>query len=457
MPPLAENEHLRAIDSSCDRMHRQFPMDGQQIHVAHPCRSKLDIIADIARSADQKGCDDAFYIVDLGDLVNNYQRWRRLMPRVTPFYAVKCNADPIFLRVLSQLGAGFDCASKCEIETVLQMGVAPGRVVYANPCKQTSHLEYAARNNIDLMTFDNEAELYKVKSTYPHARLLMRIVPPAGNKVMYDLSAKFGCHLADVSDLLRTAKNLDLDVVGVSFHVGSGIKDPEVFATSLQRASSVFGIAAKMGFTLDTLDVGGGIYGHRGAPVSFEKVATALNRSLDEFFPVSSNVKVMAEPGRYFAASPFTLVTSVIAKRKCTAVVGERDLNELKTLDPENPRDVTPTYMYYINDGVYGSLSFVLSEDTCMIPTLVKVPASDVTFTSSLWGPTCDGSDCVLKEGPLPELQIGDWFYFENMGAYSISLHSRFNGMAVPECHYMCEEEIWETVLKGARQINGYK
>ncbi|XP_046549964.1 ornithine decarboxylase 1-like, partial [Haliotis rubra] len=417
-------------------------MDGHQIRIAHSCRSKSDIITEMAKSADQKGRDDAFFLVDLGDVVNNYRRWRRLLPRVTPFYAVKCNADPILLRVLSQLGAGFDCASKGEIGTVLQMGVAPARVVYANPCKQISHLEYAARNNIDLMTFDNEAELYKIKSTYPLARLLLRIATPSNNDVLYDLSTKFGCHPGDVSGLLGTARQLDLDVVGVSFHVGSGVEDPEVFVESLRRAHLVFEIAAKMGFTLNILDLGGGFYGHEGAPICFEKVAAVLNKSLDEVFPLSSNVKVIAEPGRYFATSPFTLVTSVIAKRKCTTPTEKTDPHELTTLDPERLGSKKPTYMYYMNDGTYGSFGIVHFEDTRFIPRLVKEPTSDVTFTSSLWGPTCDSIDCVLKEVPLPELQIGDWFYFENLGAYSISLQSRFNGMPVPECHYMCDEDV---------------
>ncbi|XP_046546651.1 LOW QUALITY PROTEIN: ornithine decarboxylase-like [Haliotis rubra] len=262
----------------------------------------------MAKSADQKGRDDLLFLVDLGDVVNNYRRWRRLLPRVTPFYAVKCNAIPILLRVLSQLGAGFDCAKQ--------------GVVYANPCKQISHLEYAAKNNIDLMTFDNEAELYKIKST---------------------------------------------------FHVGSGVEDPEVFVESLRRTHLVFEIAAKMEFTLNTLDLGGGFYGHEGAPICFEKVAAVLNTSLDEVFPLSSNVKVIAEPGRYFATSPFTLVTSVIAKRKCTTPTEKTDPHELTTLDPERLGSEKPTYMYYMNDGTYGSFGIVHFEDTRFIPRLVKV------------------------------------------------------------------------------------
>ena len=44
-----------------------------------------------------------------------YDEWMRLFPNVTPFYAVKCNSDPVFVKVLAELGAGFDCASKVTV------------------------------------------------------------------------------------------------------------------------------------------------------------------------------------------------------------------------------------------------------------------------------------------------------------------------------------------------------
>ena len=57
-----------------------------------------------------------------------------------------------------------------ELQKVLELGVNPDRIVYANPCKQNSHIRYAAKTNVQLMTFDNETELHKVKATFPHAK-----------------------------------------------------------------------------------------------------------------------------------------------------------------------------------------------------------------------------------------------------------------------------------------------
>lgn len=57
-----------------------------------------------------------------------------------------------------------------EIDTILELGVAPERIIYANPCKQVSHIKYAARKGVSMMTFDNELELVKVKKHVPSAK-----------------------------------------------------------------------------------------------------------------------------------------------------------------------------------------------------------------------------------------------------------------------------------------------
>eukprot|EP00058_Branchiostoma_floridae_P024114 XP_002609604.1 hypothetical protein BRAFLDRAFT_125023 [Branchiostoma floridae] len=129
-----------------------------------------DVLTNKVNSGGRDDKDDAFFVCDLGDVVNKYKKWVSRLPRVEPFYAVKCNDSPHVLQVLANLGTGFDCASKTEVQTVLNLGVAPDRIVYANPCKQTSHIRYAKKNSVDLMTFDNEDELHKIKNYFPDAR-----------------------------------------------------------------------------------------------------------------------------------------------------------------------------------------------------------------------------------------------------------------------------------------------
>lgn len=85
--------------------------------------------------------------------------------------AVKCNDSLTVLEVLAAMGAGFDCASKSEINKVLSLGaIDSNRIIFANPAKPASHIRHAALMNVATMTFDNETELHKVKKLYPNAK-----------------------------------------------------------------------------------------------------------------------------------------------------------------------------------------------------------------------------------------------------------------------------------------------
>ncbi len=133
-------------------------------------------------------CDDSFYVVNLGRILELHRDWVTALPTITPFYAVKCNNDPALLKTLAALGAGFDCASKVsyhilyvfflfheqvEIKGVLDLGVTPDRIIYANPSKKLSNLKYAVEMGVETMTFDCDAELLKIQKECPSARYIL--------------------------------------------------------------------------------------------------------------------------------------------------------------------------------------------------------------------------------------------------------------------------------------------
>ncbi|CAH2246368.1 jg27636 [Pararge aegeria aegeria] len=131
--------------------------------------SPVNIIRDIVDEGTQ---EDPFYVMDLGEVVARFREWKELMPRVEPFYAVKCNDDKLMVSTLAALGAGFDCASKAEIQLVTSIGVRPDRIIFANPAKPASHIRWASAAGVTTMTFDSETELMKIKQYMPHAQLV---------------------------------------------------------------------------------------------------------------------------------------------------------------------------------------------------------------------------------------------------------------------------------------------
>ncbi|CAK5269957.1 unnamed protein product [Mycena citricolor] len=366
--------------------------------------------------------EGAFYVADLSEVYRQHVRWTAALPEIQPHYAVKCNPDPYVLRLLAALGAGFDCASDGEISQVLAMGTDPSRIIFANPCKAQSSVQRAAKAGVALLTFDNTDELHKIAAAHPHAQLVVRILAD-DTRSSSQLGTKFGAALADVPGLLADAQALGLNVVGVSFHVGSGCTDPRAYIDAVARARTAFDIGASAGYAFSLLDVGGGFI-----DALFEDAARCLMEGIDRYFPQRlGKVKLIAEPGRYYVSNAFRLATSIIARR-APAVLEGADMQH----------DVgRPAVKYYISDGVYGAFNCLIFDPHIARPApyvLRMSGASDTEtalVTCSLWGPTCDSVDCVAESILLPRaLRIGDWLVFENMGAYTISASSRFNGFA---------------------------
>jgi len=342
---------------------------------------------------------------------------------------VKCNPNPEVIRLLAALGTGFDCASKAEIDEVLNAGVDPSRIIYAQPCKTKSYVRHAAQQGVKQMTFDNSDELYKTKALFPDAELYLRILTDDSSSLCR-LSLKFGASLDCAEELLQLAKSLDLNVVGVSFHVGSGASDPQSFVKAVQDSRTVFDQAAAIGYDLKTLDVGGGFSGD-----TFEEMAAVLSEILDEYFP--PHIRIIGEPGRYYVASAFTVACNIIARRDIRdSVTGET------------------AYMLYLNDGVYGNFSSIIFDHQNPVPQILAAKNKEVKGNGveySLWGPTCDGIDRITESCVFDTvLDVGDWLYFEEMGAYTKCSATRFNGFT--DDH----EVLYVSSEAGASAILGY-
>ncbi|KAI8807436.1 pyridoxal-dependent decarboxylase [Cladochytrium replicatum] len=370
--------------------------------------------------------EDAFFVADVGEIIRQHQSFRKLLPRVEPFYAVKCCPDPMVVKTLVDLGTGFDCASQAEVKLVTDFGVDPARVIYANPCKQLSHVRFASNRGVKMMTFDNEDELLKIKGIHPNAEMVLRILTDDSHSLC-QFGVKFGAPLERVPHLLQVARDNDIKLVGVSFHVGSGCFNAVSFADAVKNARAAFNMAKEFGFDLTLLDVGGGFPGNNSGGLTFQEIASVLGPAIDQYFP-SKDVRVIAEPGRFFVASAFTLAVNVVARRVVpSAVVAEQEEAD------------KPSYMYYVNDGVYGSFNCLMFDHAVVYPKVLlrngeylyesdTALLEEPNYTCSIWGPTCDSIDCISKKESLPELNIGDWMYFENMGAYTLCAASNFNG-----------------------------
>lgn len=356
------------------------------------------------------------FVVDHREIRRNYQLFRKHLPRVQAYYAVKANPDPAIVRTLFRAGASFDVASMPEFNIVHEniarwpakrrQDFIWDKIVYANPVKDNRTLAELDAYK-PLVTYDNLAEVGKIKKHAPHAGLVLRVnVPNTGS--MVELSSKFGASPGEAVDLMEAAFNAGLSVEGLSFHVGSQCTNYQNYVQALGIADSIFREAWERGHEqVKILDIGGGFPAPYDPHVQpFAELARTLNTELDRLF--GPEVEIIAEPGRFLVATAATLVVEIIGK----AVRNGKQC-------------------YYVNDGVYGTFSGVLFDHCQYHFKALKKGASQI---ASVFGPTCDALDVVSVAEDLPiGLKLGDLLYSENIGAYSIASATNFNGMPLPQ------------------------
>ena len=623
--------------------------------------------------------EEPFYVVDIGMVISQLYQWKQYFPRVEPFYAVKCNPDRVIVQTLLALGCNFDCASRNEIRLVQELAKdhalpnahaprSPPEIIFANPTKARSHIIEAVCRGVTMMTFDNVAEVKKCASVSTKIQLILRIITDdSGSQCR--LSSKYGAPKSRWRALLSAAKAHGMEVIGVSFHVGSGCRDASRYELALKDARELFDLAeAEYGFKMTVLDIGGGFPGEThslwnpadifGDPTAdpaktevitrkytideeidekseapdqpddeeqdgedgklmfFSEIAEAIVPIMDALFPSESNVRIIAEPGRYLVAASSTLCTSIIGVREnATAadmepikisdemaafhvdqvtraeedeIVAESSKSEHPVIDsivdeiadysklyarlnltqqefdvyaekaeltsghlqagasllappvdrlPEGElpqqhhtvegmqmgivanclddglsvisetetsdnrelrgalslaaageaavsgvviqaiADSAPyqdDYAYYVNDGCYGGfnnlifdhatvrprrLKHAISKNHSIVPTeyngFITLEAvenddssqgyddadkedDDGLYPSVIFGPTCDSIDVISRSVLLPKMSIGDWLYFNNMGAYTSAAASDFNGFTPSDKFYVC-------------------
>jgi ornithine decarboxylase len=348
-------------------------------------------------------------VVDHKVLRENYAQFRKYLPRVQVYYAVKANSDQAIVKTFHGEGASFDVASVAEFLQVHQniehlpakqrQDFIWDRIIYANPIKAVETLQQLDQYK-PLVTYDNQEEVIKIARHAPHSGLVLRLrVPNTGS--MVELSSKFGALPGEAVDLMSFAHNNELEVEGLSFHVGSQCTNVDNYVQALHLAAGIFGEAKLRGYNLKLLDIGGGFPAHYDDTVpAFKKLAKTINTELDRLFP--KPIEILAEPGRFLVASSATAVAKIIGK----AVRGGK-------------------LCYYLDDGVYQTFNGVIF-DHCQyhLKSFKKGP----TQLCSVFGPTCDAIDTISLTEHLPDMELGELVYSENIGAYSIASSTYFNG-----------------------------
>ncbi|KAI6232997.1 Ornithine decarboxylase [Aphelenchoides fujianensis] len=393
-------------------------------------RSVFDFTQQLARSKSSLNDSRSFF-------------WKKALPRVRPFYSINCNQDPALLQVLSAFPQmGFHCLTRQNVDTALEF-VAPDRLFYANPCWTKATLRHAQRSDVGLVGFESEADLNRMAGENVTSRLILNI---ALNPNSTDAAAALGCNANEAAGLLATAADLSLNCVGVGFTLGSGVFRAALYEQAIEFAAQLFAVGRSLGLEMSVLNLGGGFPPLTAGFASFETIGAEISSSLDFFFPREQwpQLEIVATPGRFFAAGIFALATPVVGK-------AEVDASEI-TNDDFDAGQVG--FVYRINEGFYGPFacrSVANCDPKCapLFGAQVDEGTADL-FYGSVLGPDFGDADfdTVQSQCHLRQMSVGEWLYWENLGAYSMENTQTLDDEPAdaPQVFYFANEFDWKNI-----------
>ena len=331
--------------------------------------------------------------------------WNKYLYNITPHYAIKSNPEPLLIKMMYPKSVKFDCASLQELKLVkdnLPAGTNyKDMIIYANPCKSYADLEYAQKEvDSPITVVDSFEELDKLVNIKYEGGALVRIcVDDRNSKIPF--SGKFGLDPEKIKDLGIYAKSKNIELKGISFHVGSGGNDGKVYYKSISIAKQLNNELQEQNHQSNIIDIGGGFLSNKD---DFIKKAQYINDAYDKKF------KFIAEPGRFF---------SNVCQDFFVKVIGKKPWKD--------------GWRYTIDDSLYGQFSCIPFDHA--IPLWMRVSEDNQLRKQTkgiLMGRTCDSVDVIARCESMETLKVGDWLWFPHMGSYTNATANEFNGFPKP-------------------------
>lgn len=345
-------------------------------------------------------------LLSRGEVVRNYDSLQNALPRVKLHYAVKPNNHPTIISEVYNRGGNFDICSNGEIDMVLKTGIKPSELLHTHPIKSIPEFDAAVGKGVELFVVDNFEEVKKFKRYDKKLKVLVRFRINTNTHAVVNLQYKFGCTTEEVLPLAREIEKAGHEFYGLCFHIGSQCIFAENYVAAIKAAHDLIHQLDLEGFNTRILDIGGGFPVEYAEPmVPINEFCKPINDALDQH--IRPGINIVAEPGRYIAATPVTLICSIIGKSYRDGKI-----------------------WYYLDDGLYSTFSGIVF-DHCQYPVVCDRTGDH--HLSVIAGPTCDSFDVMYDGLMIPEHEVGDKLMFTSTGAYCEVSGSSFNALNRPE------------------------
>ncbi len=371
-------------------------------------------VEDVSLAAIADAVGTPAYVYSRAAIEDRYRRLSRALSggRARICYAVKANANLAILRLMHELGAGFDIVSAGELQRVLRAGAPAANVVFSGVGKSVAEIDFALKAGIHCFNVESEAELERLET---RARLLSRVAP-VSVRVNPDVDAgahpyistgrrenKFGVAEGTALDMYRYAAASDvLEVRGIDCHIGSQVLELDPYAAARDRLLGVVDTLAAEGISIGHVDLGGGFAAAYDGEPALDVEAYGRDVAADVF---GRGLELIVEPGRYLVAEAGVLLTRVEYLKRATRE-GQRN--------------------FAVVDAAMNDLLRPALYDARHAVEAVE-PSGTAPLRWDVVGPVCETGDFLAMDRDLA-LEEGALLAVFGAGAYGMVLSSNYNG-----------------------------
>ena len=333
-------------------------------------------------------------------------------------YAVKANANPKVLRIISQYGLGADCVSGGEINAAIEAGFPASSIVYAGVGKSDWEIKLGLEKEIACFNVESTEELEIINQLAIEcgktARVAFRINPNVGAHTHANITTglaenKFGIAMKDMETVIERANTMpNIKVVGLHFHIGSQILDMGDFKALCNRINELQQQLESHHIKIESINVGGGL------GVSYDNPDREPVPDFKSYFKTYATHLRLREGQQVH----FELGRAVVAQ--CGLLI---------------------TRLLYVKQGTYKQFAIVDAGMTDLIrPALYQalhkiqnLSSSEPKETYDVVGPICESSDVFAKAIDLPKCHRGDLIALRSAGAYGEIMASGYNCRPLPK------------------------
>ncbi len=390
--------------------------------------------------------DSPLYVYSRSHMLNQLQKFQQVFNQQDSLvcFAVKSNSNLAVLQLLAEAGAGFDIVSGGELERVLKVGADPNKIVYSGVGKTAAEQRRALEAGICQFNVESVPEIEQLqrqaKELQTEAQVAIRVNPAVDAKTHAKITTgkkenKFGIPFPEVESVAnRIAGSKNLNFVGLHFHIGSQITDPEPFKRLAAKARDLVRSLRDHRLEVETLNLGGGL------GVCYEDEETLSPECWWEIispYLADLDLKFIVEPGRFITANAGALITRVTYVKKSVThnfIVVDTGMNSL------------------IRPAMYEAYHRI-------VPV---IPRNNEPIKADVVGPVCETGDYFGKERQFPEPRPGDLLAVMSAGAYGACMASHYNSFPRPaellvdgsSAHLIRERDRYEDIWEKEKMIN---